>query len=180
MENIQIEFNDSSLKIENTNDYDIYVSCFDGIKNNQPSVMNSIVESYTWWSTLIQNYVNFYLKFYKISNDGFDIEYINDYVVDFTNKNVLFELNPVDVEELDVWMSYINDKFQKTTKCKCYVKIKNEIISEKLYNIMPYDENVSYYIKYKIDRNDNFQMNILGNKNKSSYEIINNCLLRLK
>lgn len=175
----EIKFAEGSrLLINNLSDSHLFITV--NRDKNSPFMAADFFSPNTYRHYFYENYCEYYIKVYKITNSGWDIEFLFDKQISYENKNVLFRLIPESEEDCRVWIKYIAHNFKNAIKCNCFIDCEMDLkdIIE-FYNLSRYDSNLDYYLEYKISRNPKSNMNILGVNNKTSYEIINNCLLRL-
>jgi len=90
---------------------------------------------------------------------------------DINGKNVLFNMNPSNINDLDIWINYIED-FCKLKNCKPLYKINDFIFDKNKYNINYYTDQ-DYYTSYPISWVDDLSINPKG-IDMNSYELINN------
>jgi len=127
-------------------------------------------------------YIEYNIKVYGFNSKTKEFKLVTEKKFDCTDQNILIELEPMNQIELDIWLSYL-ENFAENKKCFLFLKlIKNQqlnICDSKFYKTVDNLENLDYYIRYKICWENNYNTNPNGINNLSSYELINNFLLKL-
>jgi hypothetical protein len=142
-----------------------------------------------WYSSDITNgmfvaygerfYIEYDIKIYECDINNGEIRLKHQSKFDCENKNLFFELFPNSQSELDIWIDYLVE-FSNLKKCLIHIKkIENlSIKTNERIKIVENDSEIDYYSTYKIGWEDTLNYNPAGIKNLSSYQLINNCLLK--
>jgi len=124
-------------------------------------------------------YIEYNIKVYGYNPKRETLELITERQFNCENQKLLFELYPKTQNELDVWISYLeNFSRRKKFMAHCVVdenfKINSSII-KKIDGLV----NNDFYSKYKICWDQDYFINPRGWLNLSSFELINNTLFRI-
>jgi hypothetical protein len=146
-----------------------YINGFDGVAyeniylpNNRYWTMEN--NYYKEWE--LQLWGNYQDKFQKIFQHNFSL----------TNQKVLFDLQPRNQHEFEVWVEYLK-YFEKEKKCSISL-ISNQFST--LQSFFPLTDKLdnTYYAGYLVNWSDNRMINPYGN-NFNAFDLINNKLLRI-
>jgi len=160
---------DYSIDYKNGYQFDIdtigYEKYFLVIGDDIPRFRYKIQQN--WWVKLEYRYYIEYQTYIYGWDENSGTTLIKKEIFDINGKNVLFEMSPRNLEDVEIWMNYI-DSFCKLKNCNPLYKVKD--FDE--YNTYT-DQN--YYVCYVICWEDDVLKNPKG-INMNSYELINNIL----
>lgn len=175
-----------NLRISNERKNLIFPVIYSSNKDQPPIAAPFIYEGRYWQSSFSHYVGELKIKIYELNIDSklnyidneLNLKFVFEHDLNLRNKNVLFELYPETELELSIWLKYISTIFEPTVGCKCYISKNIESNFFENYKNLQQHTNIYYYKKFKIDRNETPCHRVFPTKNKTSYEIINDSLLK--
>lgn len=147
-----------------------FISGFDGRAYD-----NIYLKNGTYWTLLVNYFANWELELWG-KWDG-EFQRIYHHKFDLINQNVVFDLQPNNKNEFDIWVEYIK-YFGKVKQCNLFLTEGEYSNTQNDIEVVPHGNDSKFYAGYIINWSDSRLQNPLGN-NFNPFDLINNKLLRI-